>query len=117
MNEETAKKLQLNDFNLTYFKFIAGKSKLFINQGKINMKKKIKIWTGSVHYDDLLLNGKPDTLDYLLIKSDAISKYNSFFITNPFAYEKNIDGEYITLIKIKFRKCIQGEVYLKNINA
>ena len=91
-----------------------------INQGKIIFKKinfNFLIWIGFIYFDNLSLNGKPDSIDYLLIKSDAISRYNDIFIDNPFAYEKNIDGNYIAIIKIKFRKCIQGEVFLENINS
>ena len=76
-----------------------------------------KFLIGYIYFDNLYLKGKPDTLDYLFIKSDAISTYNSFFINTPFAYEKNINGNYIALIKIKFRKCIRGEVLLKDINV
>ena len=70
---------------------------------------------GFINFNNLYLSAKPDSIDYLLIKSDAISKYNDF--NNPFAYEKNIDSNYIAILKIKFRKCIIGEVFLKTINS
>ena len=103
------KKLKIDNVNFTYFKFILGKNKVFINH--------FLILIGFIYFDNLSLNGKPDSVNYFLIKSDAISTYNDYFNNNPFAYEKNIDGNYIAIIKIKFRKCIQGEVFLENINS
>ena len=68
-------------------------------------------------FDSLSLNGKPNSIDYLLIATDVISNYNAFYLKDTYSYERNVDGKYFVLIKIDFRKCIEGEIYVENINA
>lgn len=68
-------------------------------------------------FDSLSLNGRPNSIDYLSITTDAISNFNEFYLKDTYSYEKNIEGKYFVLIKIDFRKCIEGEIFVENINA
>ena len=59
----------------------------------------------------------PDSENYLVIDSEAIQHFDDKYLANRYSYEKNVDGKYVCLIKINFRKCLEGEIYLKQSNT
>lgn len=64
-----------------------------------------------------MIRGRPDSENYLVIDSEAIQYFDKKYLANRSSYEKNVDGKYISLIKIHFRKCLQGEIYIKLSNT
>lgn len=117
MNEELGKKLHIDNLNFTYFKYISGKNKVLISKGSLYFFYLIIFILGLAKFDSLTLNAKPGSFEYLLIRSEAIPIFNNLYMKDYLAYEQNLDGSYATLIKVNFRICIEGEIFLAIINA